>query len=71
MIKLNFNKYQKCEIVQLYETKFNCNRNCIVTYADEKELVLMYYDKKIEELIYKTLTKEDLIFNDYELKLLS
>lgn len=67
----NFNKYQKGEIVQLYETKFNCNRNCIVTYADEKELVLMYYDEEIEELTYKTLTKEDLIFNDYELKLLS
>lgn len=68
---MNFNKYQKGEIVQLYEIKFDCNRNCIVTYADEKELVLTYYDKEIEELIYKTLTKEDLIFNDYELKLLS
>ncbi|HBF7094569.1 TPA: hypothetical protein KOU56_003655 [Clostridioides difficile] len=71
MVKLNFNKYRKGEIIQLYETKFNCNRNCIATYADEKELVLMYYDKEVEELIYKTLTKEDLMFNDYELKLLS
>ncbi|HBF1392874.1 TPA: hypothetical protein KOO93_004096 [Clostridioides difficile] len=65
------NKKYIGKAVQLYETKFDCNRNCIVTYADEKELVLMYYDKEIEELIYKTLTKEDLIFNDYELKLLS
>ncbi|HBE9006833.1 TPA: hypothetical protein KM852_002313 [Clostridioides difficile] len=71
MIKLNFNKYRKGENVQLCETKFSCNRNCIITYADEEELVLMYYDKEIEELIYKTLTKEDLMFNDYELKLLS
>lgn len=59
------------EIIRLHDVKFNHDRKCIVTYADEKELVLMYYDKEIEELIYKTLTKEDLIFNDYELKLLS
>lgn len=57
--------------VQLYECSSRNKQNCIVTYADEKELVLMYYDKEIEELIYKTLTKEDLIFNDYKLKLLS
>ncbi|KPI46375.1 hypothetical protein KW94_19895 [Clostridioides difficile] len=57
--------------VQLYETKFDCNRNCIIIYADVRELILTYYDKEIEELIYKTLTKEDLMFNDYKIKLLS
>ncbi|MCC0638335.1 hypothetical protein [Clostridioides sp. ES-S-0001-02] len=64
---------EKCigKSVQLSETKFDCNRSCIIVYADERELVLMYYDKEIEELIYKTLIKEDLMFNDYKIKLLS
>lgn len=59
------------KVAQLHETKFIRNRNCIITYVDENELVLVYYDKEIEELIYKTLTREDLMFNDYEIKLLS
>lgn len=59
------------KVVQLHEMKFDCKRDCIITYADKNELVLMYYDKEIEELTCKVLTKEDLIFNDYKFELLS
>ncbi|EGT3663331.1 hypothetical protein KWY15_17650 [Clostridioides difficile] len=59
------------EIIRLHDVKFNHDRKCIVTYIDKDEIVLTYYDEEIKEMTCKVLTKEDLIFNDYELKLLS
>lgn len=57
--------------VQLYERKFGYKRNCIITYVDKEEIILAYYDKNLSDITYKTISKEDLIFNDYKLKLLS
>ncbi|MEL0869371.1 hypothetical protein VXB96_17515 [Clostridioides difficile] len=39
--------------------------------VEKNEILVMYYEKETEEIAYKTLTKEDLILDDYKLKLLS
>lgn len=66
-----FNKSYIGKLAQLQNKKFNIKNDCIIAKVETNEILVMYYEKEIEELIYKTLTKEDLIFNDYELKLLS
>lgn len=38
--------------------------------VEKNEILVMYYEKEIEEIVYKILIKEDLIFDDYKFKLL-
>ncbi|MCC0654725.1 hypothetical protein [Clostridioides sp. ES-S-0001-03] len=65
------NKKHLGKVVQLKNSRLNTKIDCIITEIKVNEVSVVYYEKEIEELIYKTLTEEDLIFNDYELKLLS
>lgn len=65
------NKKHLGKVVQLKNSRLNTKIDCIITEIKVNEVSVVYYEKEIEELIYKTLTEEDLMFNDYELKLLS
>ncbi|MCC0673105.1 hypothetical protein IC216_14010 [Clostridioides sp. ES-S-0145-01] len=67
----DFNKEHVSKAIQLQETRFNTSIDCIITKVEKNEILVMYYEKETEEITYKTLTKEDLMFNDYKLKLLS
>ncbi|WP_227832594.1 hypothetical protein [Clostridioides sp. ZZV14-6387] len=66
-----FNKEHIGKAVQLQETRFNAMMDCIIVKVEKNEILVMYYEKETEEIAYKTLTKEDLILDDYKLKLLS
>ncbi|ENY8540163.1 hypothetical protein NQ830_18320 [Clostridioides difficile] len=68
---MTFNKNQIGTAVQLQDIRFDTKVDCIVTKVEKNEILVMYYEKETEEITYKTLTKEDLMFNDYEIKLLS
>lgn len=70
MFFLDPNKSCVGKAMKLYDIKFNIKTDCIITYIDKNEVVLMYHDGQINEIIYKTLTKEDLMFSDYKLELL-
>ncbi|HBH3652768.1 TPA: hypothetical protein KSK13_003428 [Clostridioides difficile] len=67
----DFNKNHIGKAVQLQETRFNVITDCTITKIEKNEILVMYYEKETEEIVYKTLTKEDLTFDDYKLKLLS
>ncbi|MCC0704919.1 hypothetical protein IC213_17815 [Clostridioides sp. ES-S-0049-02] len=67
----DFNKEHVSKAIQLQETRFNTSIDFIITKVEKNEILVMYYEKETEEITYKTLTKEDLMFNDYKLKLLS
>ncbi len=66
----DLNKSCVGKAMKLYDIKFNLKTDCIITYIDKNEVVLMYHDEQINKITYKTLTKEDLRFSDYELELL-
>ncbi|HCU2754858.1 TPA: hypothetical protein OUL50_002582 [Clostridioides difficile] len=68
---MTFNKNQIGTAVQLQDIRFDTKVDCIITKVEKNEILVMYYEKETEEITYKTLTKEDLMFNDYEIKLLS
>ncbi|NMS91535.1 hypothetical protein HGQ85_16560 [Clostridioides difficile] len=68
---MTFNKNQIGTAVQLQDIRFDTKVDCIITKIEKNEILVMYYEKETEEITYKTLTKEDLMFNDYEIKLLS
>ena len=65
-----FNKNQIGSAVQLQDIRFDTKADCIITKVEKNEILVMYYEKETEEIAYKTLTKEDLILDDYKLKLL-
>ncbi|AKP44643.1 Uncharacterised protein [Clostridioides difficile] len=67
----DFNKNQIGTAVQLQDIRFGTKVDCIITKVEKNEILVMYYEKETEEIAYKTLTKEDLILDDYKLKLLS
>ncbi len=67
----DFNKEHIGKAVQLQETRFNTMMDCIIAEVETNEILVMYYEKEIEEIMYKTISKEDLIFNDYKFELLS
>lgn len=67
----DFNKNQIGTAVQLQDIRFDTKVDCIITKVEKNEILVMYYEKETEEIAYKTLTKEDLILDDYKLKLLS
>lgn len=67
----DFNKEHINKAVQLHDARFDTKVNCIITKVEKNEILVMYYEKETEEIAYKTLTKEDLILDDYKLKLLS
>ncbi|ENY8409248.1 hypothetical protein RYE50_17265 [Clostridioides difficile] len=67
----DFNKNQIGSAVQLQDIRFDTKADCIITKVEKNEILVMYYEKETEEIAYKTLTKEDLILDDYKLKLLS
>ncbi|MCC0654649.1 hypothetical protein [Clostridioides sp. ES-S-0001-03] len=67
----DFNKEHVSKAIQLQETRFNTSIDCIITKVGKNEILVMYYEKGTKEISYKTLTKEDLILDDYRLKLLS
>lgn len=66
----DFNRSYIGKAVQLQETRFNTKIDCIITKVETNEILVMYYEKEIEEIIYKTISKEDLMFNDYKFELL-
>lgn len=66
-----FNKNQIGSAVQLQDIRFDTKVDCIITKVEKNEILVMYYEKETEEIAYKMLTKEDLILDDYKLKLLS
>ncbi|ENY8737975.1 TPA: hypothetical protein ACG3IZ_003559 [Clostridioides difficile] len=67
----DFNKNQIGTAVQLQDIRFDTKVDCIITKVEKNEILVMYYEKETGEIAYKTLTKEDLILDDYKLKLLS
>ena len=67
----DFNKNQIGTAVQLLDLRFDTKVDCIITKVEKNEILVMYYEKETGEIAYKTLTKEDLILDDYKLKLLS
>ncbi|EGT4047045.1 TPA: hypothetical protein KRA30_003047 [Clostridioides difficile] len=67
----DFNKNQIGTAVQLQYIRFDTKVDCIITKVEKNEILVMYYEKETGEIAYKTLTKEDLILDDYKLKLLS
>lgn len=67
----DFDRNHIGKAVQLQETKFDTKTDCIITEVEKNEILVMYYEKETDEIAYKTLTKEDLILDDYKLKLLS
>lgn len=67
----DFNKNHIGKAVQLQDIRFDTKVDCIITKVEKNEILVMYYEKETEEIAYKTLTKEDLTFDDYKLKLLS
>ncbi|MCC0764971.1 hypothetical protein IR151_18425 [Clostridioides sp. ES-S-0006-03] len=67
----DFNREHIGKAAQLQETRFNTTMDCIIAEVEKNEILVMYYEKEIEEIMYKTISKEDLIFNDYKFELLS
>ncbi|CZR95873.1 hypothetical protein CDFC105_73153 [Clostridioides difficile] len=67
----DFNRKQVGKAVQLQDVRFSTKTDCIIVKVEANEILIMYYEKEIKEIIYKAISEEDLIFNDYKFKLLS
>ncbi|MCC0642150.1 MULTISPECIES: hypothetical protein [unclassified Clostridioides] len=67
----DFNRKQIGKAIQLQDVRFSTKTDCIIVEIEKNEILVMHYEKEIEEIIYKAISEEDLIFNDYKFELLS
>ncbi|HBE9109976.1 hypothetical protein [Clostridioides difficile] len=67
----DFNRRHIGKAIQLQETRFDTNIDCIITEVETREIVAMYYMQENDDVGYKVITWEDLENGDYKLKLLN
>ncbi|MGO0907696.1 hypothetical protein ACTPC6_18125 [Clostridioides difficile] len=69
--KIHSKDLEKGKALKFIDTKFNLKVDCIITYISKSEITLLYYDKELNDIAYRSMTMEDLNFGDYKFELLS